>query len=515
MARTGLLLPDDIWQCVASFIPDYQLLTLISVNKAFYNIVLDAKYREIHWAKLDGPMTKSLVRLRTPSIARRVRRLHVRAWFIEYLIRKESLEPPSYVVSSKRWVSRHLRLPSTPLRIAPSASGRSSAARDILQSMTAAVRLMTEVTEYSFEWRDLSPTADTLQFLAAARTAFGVSLRKLTLHAQLVNFSNLLSTVDFDNLEELELYFDHDSGDTGTDDQSGDLLRDSIAPFVNHFRRSLGSLLLSSSSKTDLSPLFYALQPFPHLHKFVARLAFDAAHLSDPRGLARILHTNSETISNLELGRSFAASSDADPDPRSTWAGLTTALVLDPAVLANLTALKIPALHDFDATLACLQRSADTLTSLSLVDYFLTERELTELVQVFSHRPFDASLRYLHIGVAYLTPVVFDLLASRLPGLLNLNLVVSDTAVLHSSESGSPFCLALFGHHYPDWSLSNLGIWEKRFIDTPISTRDEKVLMEHLARCIPGLETFKGERKPRPMYEWCRVWDYETSFLAW
>jgi hypothetical protein len=359
-----------------------------------------------------------------------VRRLHIRAWFIEYLIQKESLEPPSYAVTSKRWMARHLRLPSTPLRITPSSSGRSSAARDILESMTTAVRFMTHVTEYSFEWRDLSPTADTLAFLAAARTAFGVSLRKLTLHAQLANFVNLLSTVDFDNLEELELHFDHDPGDAAAaDDQSGNLLRDSIAPFVNHFRRSIGSLLISSASKMDLSPLFLALHEFPHLHKFVARVAFDAAHLSDPTGLVQILRTNSDTITSVELSRSFAASSDAMPDPRSTWTDVSQATASDPTVLVNLAALRIPALEPFDSTLACLRRSANTLTSLCLVDHFLREHELIQLVQIFSHRPFDTGLKSLHVGVAYLTPAVFDLLASRLPGLLKLNLVVSDTTL--------------------------------------------------------------------------------------
>ncbi|KAJ7119688.1 hypothetical protein C8R44DRAFT_706574 [Mycena epipterygia] len=507
MRAIGILLPEDIWQCVASFIPHDHLLTLISVNKAFYNIVLDAKYQEIHWAKVDDRMIKSLVRLRNPSIAGRVRRLHVRAWFIEYLIQKESLVPPSYVATSKRWLSRHLRLPSTPLRIESSTSGRSSAARDILESMTAAVRLMTQVTEYSFEWRDLSPTADTLRFLTAARLAFGVSLRKLTLHAQLGNFTNLLSTVDFDNLEELELNFDHDPGDVRADVA---LLRDSIAPFVNHFRRSLGTLLISSASKMDLSPLFYALAPFPRLRKFAAHVAFDSAHLSDPGGLVRILRTNSDTISSVQLGRSFAASSDEALDLRSTWSGLSTAMESDPAVLSNLAALKIPALRNFDATIACLRRSANTLTSLCLVDYFLTERELVELVQIFSHRPFDAGLKSLHIGVAYMTPDLLDFLASRLPGLLNLNLVLSGLTmaeVVHSHSFTSPFCLALVGHHYPDWNLSNIGIWEKRFIDTPISTTEEMVLMEHLARCIPSVLTFKGEARSNKTTQWCRVWD--------
>ncbi|KAJ7773634.1 hypothetical protein DFH07DRAFT_801322 [Mycena maculata] len=414
------LLPEDVWRCVASFIPYRQLLPLISVNKAFYNIVMNAKYQEIHWTMLNGSMIKSLARLRTPSIAGRVRRLHVRAWFIEYLIQRESLMAPSCVVNSTRWLSRRLRRPST------STSSPLSTGHDILASMTTAVRLMTQVTEYSFEWRDLSPTTDTLRFLTATRTAFGASLRKLTLHAPLANFANLLSTVDFENLEELELHFDHDNH---VDAHSAKLLRETIAPFVNHFRRSIWSLLIASASKMDLSPLLSALEEFPHLRTFRAYLAFDAAHLADPRGLVQILRLNSETLLNVELARSFVASSDAAPNPASTWPALSLALSSERNALLNLRTLRLPLLATFDATMVCLRKSADTLTRLCLVDSFLTEKELVELVQNFAHRPFDSGLRYLNVGLVFLTVDVFDLLASRLPGLLNLNLLLADGVI--------------------------------------------------------------------------------------
>jgi hypothetical protein len=59
-----LALPADIWECVAVFLPWRDLYPLISVNRALYHIVLDARYREIHWDKVDRFMTKTLVRLR-------------------------------------------------------------------------------------------------------------------------------------------------------------------------------------------------------------------------------------------------------------------------------------------------------------------------------------------------------------------------------------------------------------------------------------------------------------------
>jgi hypothetical protein len=35
--------------------------------------------------------------------------------------------------------------------------------------------------------------------------------------------------------------------------------------------------------------------------------------------------------------------------------------------------------------------------------------------------------------------------------------------------------------------------------------------MEHLARCIPHLRTFKGAQKAK--YEWCHVWDMSKCFV--
>ncbi|KAJ7280173.1 hypothetical protein C8J57DRAFT_1301823 [Mycena rebaudengoi] len=512
MKHCGLLLPDDIWQCVASFIPQQQLLRLISVNRAFYDIVLDAKYREVLWVKLDEQMIKSLVRLRTPSIACRVRRLHVRAWFLEYLIRKESFSPPSYAVISKRWVSRHLRLPSTPLRLVPSSSGTSSAAKDIMESMTKAVHLMKSVTEYSFEWRDLSLSGPNLRFLESTRTAFGSSLRKLTLHAKLRNFTNLLSTVDFDNLEELELNFDHDQEEDNVEERDV-LLRDTIAPFINHFRQSLGTLVISSASESDLSSLFPALQVFTHLRKLVLRLGFDSGSLADPWEVVKVLQINSENLSAVELARSSTAPSDGE---QSIWTELTDAVLSDSTVLANLHSLRIPVFNPSSATMVCLRRSADTLTSLVLVDHYFWEKELIELVHIFSHRPHDAGLNRLTIGVARINASLFDLFATRLPGLAKLNLVLAANSIEEpfQERACSSFCSAMLGRSYPDWNLSDLGIWEKRFEEPPISTRDEGLIMEHLARCIPKISKFKGVPKP-PYPQRCLAWESWDATHLW
>jgi hypothetical protein len=60
-------LPHDVWTLVAGLLQPDHLLTLIAVNRSFYNIVLDARYGEIHWVKLDKYMLKTLVHLQYVS----------------------------------------------------------------------------------------------------------------------------------------------------------------------------------------------------------------------------------------------------------------------------------------------------------------------------------------------------------------------------------------------------------------------------------------------------------------
>ncbi|KAJ6632442.1 hypothetical protein B0H10DRAFT_1865697 [Mycena sp. CBHHK59/15] len=406
--------PDDIWQHIASFIAREDMNPLLEVNQALYNFVMDAKYREVIWAKVDGPLIRSLVRLSNPSVARRVRRLDVRAWFIEYLNNRP--EAFVLVLKSRINVFRSSK-PNKPLRL-----NTASSASEIFGAMIAAVELMTSVTEYIFEWRDLSPSNDTLRFLGSARAAFGLSLRKLTLRAQLDNFPHLVSTVDFDSLEDLVLHFDHDAWDS-TKEKDLILLRDGIAPFINHFRHSIGNLSISSSSKMDLSSLFHFLATFPKLGNLFLCLSFDTWHLSDPSGLVKILKLHNRALQKLTFAHSYASSTSKDVGKRG-WIHLSSLILSEPDSLCGLKYLRMPSLASFSDTLLIFGRSKNSLTELVLVDYFLTESEVVELVAMFSHRPFDLGLKRLHIGITSPTPTLFDILANRVPGLSILNLVL-------------------------------------------------------------------------------------------
>jgi hypothetical protein len=59
----SLDLPHDIWLLIVSFVTKNHHRTLISVNRTLYNIVLDARYNEVQWIKLDKKMLFTLTRL--------------------------------------------------------------------------------------------------------------------------------------------------------------------------------------------------------------------------------------------------------------------------------------------------------------------------------------------------------------------------------------------------------------------------------------------------------------------
>jgi hypothetical protein len=65
-ASSGCLgndLPDDVWRIVVSFLPTEVVLQMISVNRTFFNMALDMKYRQVVWIKLDSGFLKILHRL--------------------------------------------------------------------------------------------------------------------------------------------------------------------------------------------------------------------------------------------------------------------------------------------------------------------------------------------------------------------------------------------------------------------------------------------------------------------
>jgi hypothetical protein len=54
-------LPHDVWRLITSLLEVRHLLKLSGVNRSFYNIILDTRYGEVHWVRIDDNMLKTLI----------------------------------------------------------------------------------------------------------------------------------------------------------------------------------------------------------------------------------------------------------------------------------------------------------------------------------------------------------------------------------------------------------------------------------------------------------------------
>ncbi|KAF8876062.1 hypothetical protein BD779DRAFT_1561428 [Infundibulicybe gibba] len=250
-------IPYEIWQDIVSYIPQSSFPTAMSVSRPLFNIILDMRYGDIWWIKPDNKMLRSLVRLQEPLIAKHVKHLHIRAWYVDYLLRREKLggSRPS------NWRRRIFTQ------------------RRILDAMANATQLMINLSEYDFEWRDLPLNPHTQAFLTSARSGFGAGLQKLVLCAQISKFQQLLALTDFRELHETTM------------EDGNAILLEYIAPFINRLSSSLSSLTISSASDATF-PILSCLE------------SLTIPALSNPATLA-IIRRSSYTLKRLCLVHHF------------------------------------------------------------------------------------------------------------------------------------------------------------------------------------------------------------------
>jgi len=447
LRRTGIDLPEEVWRLIASYLPERRIYELLSVNRTFFNLALEARYRVVRWTKLDKKFLDVLHRLqyvlpvefhfcslvlkdfRSPVIAPRVRKLCIRAWFIDYLLKREAGLNKSYSQPLGGLVHffSQLKLQREKKPVAGITDDYSS--KRVMNAMISAIEGMSSV-ELHFEWRDLPITKDTKAFLDYTRAAFDRSLRKLTLQAPITKFKELLVITNFAYLQELNFHFDFSTSTFDHDSDEIQALSETILPFIDHRRTILRSLQLSSSSTVDLSKFFLALPVLPGLRQFGVDISFHKEQLSDPSGVVKFLTTHSHSLLSVQLktNSSFTIFNKDQmlQKKADSWKRINDLLLAIPSCLSSLESLEIPYVSPQE-TIPLIRRSCDTLTKLFLTDHFLSVDEVTEVLDVFVHRPLE--LRCLHLEVDSLQATLIRLLACRLPDLHTLALVYKECPV--------------------------------------------------------------------------------------
>ncbi|KAK0480526.1 hypothetical protein IW261DRAFT_1563208 [Armillaria novae-zelandiae] len=366
-------IPYDVWECVASYIPDEYLKKLYSLNSAFLHASMVARYRTIKLERFTN--LKVIEHLRNSDVSELVRRIE-----FHY-----------------QW------LPS----------------RIIAGIMKAQFSAMSEMLPYLINLQDISVFWGALEvpveFFATLWN--GTNLKKLAIEAPLPKLVRMLSSrPSFLSLEDLELVI-REGENIVTPDGALDegYIHRCFSPTLRRFR--------VTSDYLDLSNIFRLLPRFIDLG--VLHVAM--ATLSDPTSLANILAQHAHTLKDVVLMEI------ALPKQLNQWMKhfFEENVNKHTLLLSNLQSLRlIPPRLPFNVLEPCLRRSSDTLTSLTLLNNRLTYDQLEEVVTIFSHAQL---LKKLNVYVFIITPETFDLLASQLSGLARLILIYSD--IIGSSGS--------------------------------------------------------------------------------
>jgi hypothetical protein len=366
--------------------------------------------------------------------------------------------------------------------------------------MLKAIKLMVNVTEYHFEWRDLPLTPDTHTLIRTIGSTFTSCLSTLVFHARIRNYEHFLSSVNLEYLHTIDFHFDFDtstdSEECSEDNISGNrrAFTERIAPFINRFSRSLRCLKITSSARVDHTSLFQHLKTLSCLQSFYLRLPFDDHHLSDPLALHGFL-ARIPSPTQMELRPVDVKRRAVSPATLQTWAALSKQSLLEPHWLQNLASLTVPTFNH-PTTISLIQQAKSVLTSLSLLDRYLTFNEVREVLDILSP---SAHLRKLMLEVEDLTPALINLFAHKAMGLSSLTLVIENPV------SGTARLLSIYSYHTlqstenhylsPNaWKLYDIGIYLVNYgNDSIVKIWTEDRLMRLLsALALPHVQSFKG-----------------------
>ncbi|KAF4577304.1 hypothetical protein EYR36_005291 [Pleurotus pulmonarius] len=408
----------------------------MAINRTTYDIVLNAVYRDVYWERIDVVMVKSLICLSKPSIAARVRRLHIRPWFVRFMYDKEMLQKhdqysiPSRLAGISPWVRRYLGRGGSAFSLeveAFRAQLNSGKAKHVVKAMQAAAANMSGLNECVVETRCLPPIA--APFFLTLSTVIVSNLRKLDVQCSALELATL-TTAGLRGLEEfriaLEFQACHESADALARDQQ--YLVTGLAALLNGLASSLSTLRLACYARLDLSPFFNALGVFPSLHQLSLHISLAPDLLSNPAALVHFLCQQSQQLRSVELLPQFY---ELGPH---IWGDFFSRVAMVERALSELDELKVFYPVDLDVVDDWISRSKETLKRLYLYRRFLSLPQVKHLGLVFPR--LHINLTALHLEVHVLCPAIFDILSRHTLSLQSLNLVYQAVGGTYLSSNG-------------------------------------------------------------------------------
>ncbi|KAF7289490.1 Polygalacturonase 3 [Mycena chlorophos] len=404
------MFPPEIWSLVAAHLPPSVCANLYSVNRQWFDIAMNIRYREISFAFLNQKMLHELTRLRDPAVARRVRTLHIHPYFVKEIFEQQRPTRQQSAQSLRGkfklgglFRDNHKRCARTGLTLFPMGPD------ELLRTLKEVLSGLPNVVQYDIAWNGLH-TISTLPapFLVAA---FSPSILQLTLEISLEKAPELLAhTERLQGLEELDLFIRLDHLRSGAVYEQ--ILVEHLAPAINRLHKTLQKFSLRLCEPMDVAPLFDSLRLFPFLESLSISIPLARPHLGHPSGLGNFLERHRNTLWSLTLrGSELSPDGLGAEDPLSEWINDALSYLSGPLKLGELE-LDLAV----EAAALCLGRFARSVTSLTLTGRRLPYDDVDDLLNAVRRNVRgNQRLQRLRLGAVTLSPELIDLLAERLP----------------------------------------------------------------------------------------------------
>jgi hypothetical protein len=367
-------------------------------------------------------------------VAKYVKKVVIRPWFIT---------PPR--ITANIWTNIHEILDPEYIRNETSQRLQRFLWEDFSLIVTA-LNAMENINEYFIEWneeKDYHPELYKACFAPLSQKWIG-QLTKLTIKVPPQVLKSLAS-IRLKNLETFEYHFC--TGQMSPRDI--DDIYNGFLVFVNNLKDSLQYISFISthtSLNLDITRIYKLLGPFPKLRSISLSAPFDGAHLSDPSVFVQFLDKHRSTLKDISVltSRCTVHSRPSDPDSIN-WIQNILTLVDSPfprlrSLTLAMRPLKTPSTNVSDF----LEMHISTLDSLILADRALDYCGLERLFKTASG-PLDLEgLRHFRVKLTNLSPRILYYLASKMPGLVSLDIECSSIVNCHSYEDFVSFFFFFF-----------------------------------------------------------------------
>ncbi|KAF8198336.1 hypothetical protein K438DRAFT_1967079 [Mycena galopus ATCC 62051] len=485
-------IPFEIWLQIRDLIGPPYSESLYSVNRPWFEIVMNSRYRDLDLTRLNETVLSRLPLLKDAGIAKRIRHLTICGLTLQNSLLS--------TITGQR-----VKFPMDKNTLA--ILNRRIRALDVTSVLNPHVRLISEVisglnaSEYSVTWdfREGIQSGEIIHaslqgaILDVAWPAFGSSLKKLHVSTRPERFKAVLSSdVQLVRLEEIHLELLPTSGGAESIGIQ-DVFPEYVSSFFSRVNPNLDTLSIQSSSNLDLSCLFHHLPSFTNVHRLLLQILVGHGVLVDPSGLESFFAHSALRLRHLTLCLYHTAVSSSER--------VLPSLAMSRARIPRLETLEInfgmpcPELaNTLLRELHDLFRGAHgTLHTLILEGIALSFPDLEAVTSAFADR--DAAggaLRSLTVSVLTLTAQHIDTLAKNAPRINTLGIIfmhlslVPDGPVAPEVECRLHFKTEIQAQEYPEWKLRDISIWHRsRSVDT--SRWD---LVAPFPACVPSITKF-------------------------